>query len=446
MSIRSTMRRMALGLTQALIPVAGLAAIAFAGAGDATAAQIQKVISPSGIEAWLVEEHAVPLISMSFAFRGGNSQDPVGKEGLANLITTLFDEGAGDLDGQTFQSREVDLSMKLSFEQDRDHFFGEFKALTENRDASFEMLALAVGKPRFAAEAVDRMKREVVAQVRREAKSPDSIAGRLLGQTAFPGHPYGRSSDGDEASVSKISAADVVDYYHRVLARDGLKIAVVGDIDAKTLGPLLDKVFAGLPAKGQLVPVADVTPKPGLAQATVETPQTVIRFGTVGPKRNDADFLPAYLMNHILGGGSFSSWLYAEVREKRGLAYSVDTQLAPRDHSGLFVGGVGTRPDRAEESLRLIREQIKRMADEGPTQAELDAAKAYIIGSYALRFDTSDKIAGQLLAIQLDNLGIDYIDRRNGLVEAVTLDQVKAAARRILSNELTVSIVGPKAN
>ena len=109
----------------------------------------------------------------------------------------------------------------------------------------------------------------------------------------------------------------------------------------------------------------------------------MIRFGTVGPKRNDADFLPAYLMNHILGGGSFSSWLYAEVREKRGLAYSVDTQLAPRDHSGLFVGGVGTRPDRAEESLRLIREQIKRMADEGPTQAELDAAKAYIIGSYA---------------------------------------------------------------
>jgi zinc protease len=245
-------------------------------------------------------------------------------------------------------------------------------------------------------------------------------------------------------TLKGITRADLVDYYTHIFARDGLKIGVVGDIDAATLAPLLDKVFASLPAKQVLTPVADVTPKSGTVTVAYETPQTIIRIGTAGPKRTDPDFMAAYLMNHILGGGGFSSWLYREVREKRGLAYSVDTELIPRQHAGIWAGGVGTRGEKAAESLDIIRQQIKRMADEGPTQAELDAAKAYVIGSYGLRFDTSDKIAGQLLAVQLDNLGIDYFDRRNAQVEAVTLDQVKAAAKKFLSGDLAVAIVGPK--
>ncbi len=446
MTVRSTMRHLASGFAHALVLPATLLAVAAFGATASQAAQIQRVVSPGGIEAWLVEEHAVPLISMSFSFHGGNSQDPAGKDGVANLMTTLFDEGAGDLDGQAFQAREEDISMQMSFEDERDHIYGEFKALSESRDQAFDLLAVAVSKPHFADEAVERMKRDVVTQLRREAKNPEAIAGLLWAKTAFPNHPYGRKADGTEAIVNGLTRSDIADFYGRVFARDGLKIGVVGDIDAKTLAPLLDKVFGSLPAKGRLTPVADVTPAAGMVRQAMDVPQTIIRFGTAGPRRNDADFLAAYLMNHILGGGSFSSWLYSEVREKRGLAYTVDTQLAPREHSGLFAGGVGTRGAKADESLTIIREQIKKMADVGPTQKELDDAKAYIIGSYALRFDTSDKIAGQLLAIQTDNLGIDYIDRRNKLVEAVTLEDVKAAAKKILSNELTVVIVGPEAN
>ena len=147
-------------------------------------------------------------------------------------------------------------------------------------------------------------------------------------------------------------------------------------------------------------------------------------------------------MNHILGGGTFSSWLYAEVREKRGLAYSVDTQLAPRSHSGLFIGGVGTRADRAEESLAIIREQIRRMAEVGPTQTELDEAKAYITGSYALRFDTSSKIASQLVQMQVDDLGIDYIIKRNSLIEAVTMEDMKRVSKRILDAPMFTVVVG----
>jgi zinc protease len=288
------------------------------------------------------------------------------------------------------------------------------------------------------------MRRDVGAQVRREDQSPDALAGRAWAKLAFPGHPYGRPSDGTEATLKGITRADLVDYYTHIFARDGLKIGVVGDIDAATLAPLLDKVFASLPAKQVLAPVADVVPKPGMVTVAYETPQTIIRFGTPGPKRTDPDFMATYLMNHVLGGGGFSSWLYREVREKRGLAYSVDTELIPRQYAGIWAGGVGTRGEKAMESLDIIRQQIKRMAAEGPTQAELDEAKAFVIGSYGLRFDTSDKIAGQLLAVQIDGLGIDYFDRRNAEVQAVTLDQVKAAAKKFLSGDLAVVVVGPK--
>ncbi len=425
----------------------GAALVAATGVGthEAEAAtKIQRVVSPGGIEAWLVEEHSVPLITMSFAFKGGNSQDPKGKEGVANLMTALFDEGAADLDGQTFQAKEEELSLEMSFSQERDSFYGQVKALSENRDASFDLVAKAISHPRFTDDAVSRMKAEIATQLRREEQSPEAIAGLSWAKIAFPNHVYGRPPNGTLDTLKGLTRTDVVDYYSHVFARDGLKIGVVGDIDAKTLGPILDKIFGSLPAKQTLTPVPDVTVKSGMVQVNYETPQTIIRFGLPGPKRTDPDFQATYLMNHILGGGGFSARLYREVREKRGLAYTVDTELIPRQHAGIFAGGVGTRGDKAQESLEIIKREIKRMADEGPTQRELDDAKAYVTGSYGLRFDTSDKIAGQLIAVQMDNLGIDYFDRRNAEIQAVTLDQVKAAAKKYLSGEMAVSIVGPK--
>lgn len=412
--------------------------------GQAEAASPQRVISPGGIEAWLVEERTVPLIAVNFAFQGGSTQDPVGKEGLANLLSTLLDEGAGDLDGQAFQAKVEDLSLRLGFEDLREVFYGEMKTLSESRDAAFDLLRLAITKPRFDLDAVDRMRAQAISGLRREAKDPDTVAGEALSKALFANHPYGRPATGNEASLKAITAADLRAFHTRTFAREGLTIAVVGDIDAKTLAPLLDSVFGSLPAKGNLVAVPDVEPRTGVTVAeTMAVPQATIRFAGPGLKRDDPDFMAGFLMNHILGGGSLSSWLYEEVREKRGLAYSVSTSLAPFRHAGLFVGGVGTRADRAAETLAVIKEQIRRMADVGPTEKELAETKAFLIGSYPLRFDTSDKIAGQLLSIQLDNLGIDYTDRRNGLIEKVTLDDVKRVARRILSKDLTVVTVGP---
>lgn len=435
-------RRFSRFVIAALLALAGLVGVV----APASATKIQKVTSPSGIEAWLVEEHAVPMIAVDFAFRGGAAHDPAGREGLANLLSSLLDEGAGDLPSQAFQTKLEDLSIEFSFTDERDRFSGEMKTLSEHRDAAFDLLALALNKPRFDQEAVDRMRVQTIAAIRSSAKNPETLAGKLWGETVYPGHPYGRPSEGTETSVAAITVDDLKAAHRRIFTREGLKIAVVGDIDAATLAPLIDRLFAGLPAKGELPTVAEVSPKTGVrAFQAAAVPQAVVRFGGVGLKRADPDFMAAYVMNHILGGGSFSSWLYTEVREKRGLAYSVVTGLAPLEHSAMFIGHVGTAADKVDETLAVIDQQIARMRDTGPSEAELKAAKDFLIGSYPLRFDTSDKIAGSLLAIQVDDLGIDYIDKRNSLIEAVTLDDVRRVAKRLFATPPSVVVVGPKA-
>jgi zinc protease len=229
-----------------------------------------------------------------------------------------------------------------------------------------------------------------------------------------------------------------------VLARDNLKIGVVGDIDAKTLGELLDRVFGSLPAKSELRPVPKVYPEAVGKRLEVEldVPQTVVSFGGSGIARKDPDFLPAFIVNHILGGGSFSSRLYSEVREKRGLAYSVYSYLLPLDATALFMGGTQTRADKANEAVGLIEQEIKRLAENGPTFDELEKAKSYLKGSFALNFDTSTKIAAQLVQLQVDDLGIDYWQRRNGLIDAVALDDVKRVANRLLNGGVLFTVVG----
>lgn len=418
-------------------------------ATPAAAMTIERVVSPGGIEAWLVSDDTVPLIAMDFAFDGaGSVQDPAGKEGVANLLSTMLDEGAGDLDSSAFQARLADLNVKLSFDADRDAFHGELTTLAENRDEAFDLLRLALTAPRFEAEPIARMRSQAISQLRRSERDPDSIAGRLWASTAFPDHPYGRPANGTEATVAQLGPNDLADFHKRAFARGNLVVGVVGAIDAATLAPLLDKTFGGLPESASLTPVPAVEPKSGArAEDGFESPQTVIRFGGPGLLRADPDFIPAYVMNHILGGGTFTSWLFEEVREKRGLAYSIYTYLLPYEHAGVFAGGTSTSADKTAEVVGLIEAEVRRMADKGPSEQELADAKRFLTGSFPLRFDSSGKIASQLVALQLDKLGIDYVEKRNALIEAVTLDDLRRVAKRLLdAGALTVVTVGPKAS
>jgi zinc protease len=430
-----------------LFAVCGMMSIALLTTASSAfgAAKIERVVTPSGIEIWHVRDDTLPMVSMEIAFEGGAAQDPADKPGVANMVASLLDEGAGDLDAQAYQQRLEARAINISFSAHRDSLRGSLKALVEHREQAFDLLRLALNEPRFDADAVERIRIGILAGLRRRATNPSDIAGDRWYARAFPNHPYGRPERGTLDTVPQITVDDLRAYHRDTTARTNLKIATIGAIDATEIAALVEKTFAALPARPKLVPVPDVAPQGGGEQEVVhlDVPQTVITFGGAGLKRADPDFIPAFVLNHILGGGSFSSRLYREIREKRGLAYSVYSYLNPLDRAGLFMGGVSTRNDRAAESLNLILEQIRKIAESGPTADELAKAKSYLIGSYPLRFDTSGKIAGQLLEIQLENLGIDYIDRRNGLVEAVSREDVQRAAKRFLADaRLLVTLVG----
>jgi zinc protease len=411
----------------------------------ANAMKIQAVKSPGGIEAWLVEEHAVPMMAMRFAFDGGSSQDPDGKEGLANFVTAMLDEGAGDLSSREFQEREEDLSMRMSYDEAKDAFYGSFETLTANRDQSAEMLKLALNKPHFDTDAIERIRQQLIAGLVYAASDPDKVAENEWYAVAFKGHAYARPANGTEQSIGTITHDDLEDYRSRVFAKDTLKVVAVGDIDPRELGLLLDEVFGGLPGKAQLTPVEKTTPVIGGKQEVIEmnVPQSDAVFGLGAMPRRDPDFVPAFVLNQILGGGDFASKLMQEVREKRGLAYSVYTYLDPDQHASIFSGGVATRNDAMGQSLDVIRNELKKMADNGPSQEDLDNAKNYLIGSYPLRFDTNSKIATQLLGIKMDAFGPEYVENRNAMIAAVTLDDMKRVAKSLLDTQnLIVTIVG----
>ncbi len=423
----------------ALIFTAGLAATAEA------KMNIQEVTSPGGIKAWLVESRQVPLIAMRFAFSGGAVQDSDGKEGIANFVSGMLDEGAGDLKSVDFQERQEELAARMSFEAGRDMFTGNFQTLTRNAKEATDLLHLALTKPRFDADAVDRIKKQILTGLKFDQNDPRRVASKEWFKLAFKGHPYARPVKGTMASVATIDRTDLSEFVRKVFTRDTLKVAVVGDIDAKALGPLLDKVFGDLPASSDLKPIAEAKPPAGPQRKVIEmnVPQSVAVFGHGGFKRKDKDFVSSYVLNYILGGGGFNSRLTEEVREKRGLAYSVYSYLSPYRHAAIYAGNVATENKSMTRSLEVIEDELKRMAEKGPSAEELKNAKQYLTGSYPLRFDTSSKIASQLMWIQIEDLGIDYIDTRNSKIEDVTLQDIRRVAKRLLKADgLIVTIVG----
>jgi len=426
------------------LTAAALAALALLSVAPASAMTIEKIVSPSGIVAWLVREHSAPLVALNYAFHGGSAQDEADKSGTAHLAADLLDEGAGDLDGKTFHARLENHAIELGFSVARDYFRGSLRTLNEHREEAFDLLRLALTAPRFDADAIERVRGQTLASLRRDSTNPNSLASRRWWETAFPGHPYGRESKGTLESVPRITANDLRDYVRRAFARDGLTISIVGDIDAKTAGALIDRAFAGLPAKGDRKPVAEASPR-GLGRLIVidlDVPQAVVTFGGQGLARHDPDFMAGYVVNHILGGGTFSSRLYREVREKRGLAYGVSDSLVWFRRAAVVLGGTATRADRTADALAIVEAETKRMAESGPTAEELTAAKSYLKGAYALSLDTSPKIAAQLTQIQLDNLGIDYIERRGAMIDAVGIADAKRAAMRLYGGGMLVTVAG----
>jgi zinc protease len=425
--------------------ILALIALVMSAAPARAAVEVQEVTSPGGIKAWLVEDRSMPLIAVGVGFHGGSTLDPAGKEGLAMFVSGLLDEGAGDLDSRAFQQRLNDLAIDFKFDARIEDFTGSLRTLTEHRDEAFDLLRLALTAPRFDAEPVERIRGQLQAILADESSDPGSIADRVWWRTAFAAHPYGRQTSGTAAGLAAITAEDLRGFVATRFARDNLIVGVVGDIGAAELRPLLDRTFGALPAKGTPAAVAESAPAAPGAVIVVDRalPQSVVLFGANGIKRHDPDFYAAFVMNHILGGGGFASRLMQEVREKRGLAYSIGTSLVTLDHAGVVQGTVGTKNASVAETVALVKQEWRRMRDEGPTEKELADAKLYLTGSYALRFGSTSAIAAGLVGVQLEGFPADYFTRRNDYIDAVTLADAKRVARALLDpDSLTFVIVG----
>jgi zinc protease len=410
-----------------------------------SASRIRRIVTPLGLEAWLIEEHAVPLVAMTFSFDGGAAQDPAGRAGAAYAMAGLLDEGAGTLDSSAFQEQLDEFAVELSISANRDRIEGTLKTLTRHQADAFRLLRLALTEPRFDEDALARVKAQVAAGLRRGLNDPGQRSGDAWSRRAFAGHAYANPVRGTIAEVEGLDRTVIAGLASKLLVRSGLRISIVGAISQDEAAAMVDSVFGGLPAGEPLTAVANATVA-GLGDVEIidlDIPQSTIRFGMPGLLRSDPDFVSATVLNHILGGGSFTSRLWQEVREKRGLAYSVSSGLQPFRNAGIFYGGTATKNERAKEALDVIGGEIARMAEQGPTEDELDKAKRYLIGSYALRFDTSPKIASQLDGIQVEGLGIDYMERRNGEFEAVDLDALKRVSKRLLGGgRMLVTVAG----
>ncbi len=423
--------------------VAGI--MTFINVTNVSAIEIQEVTSPGGIKALLVEDYSVPIISMSFSFKGGASQDKKGKEGTLRLTGALLDEGAGELDSKAFQARMEELGVELGFSASRDNFSANIRTLRSERESAFDLLKLALTKPRFDTDAIERMRDAIRMGIERGRTNPNSIASRAMREAVFKNHPYARNTSGNEESIGDISRSDIITMHKGILTRQALTVGVVGAISAEELITALDRIFGELPDTGAIHDVEEVAPSLGeKISINMQVPQAVVSLVYPGLKRSDPDFFAAHLMNHILGGGTFSSRLYQEVREKRGLAYSVASWISTYDHTAYLTASTSTRADNLDQTLSIIQAEIAKVAVEGVSEAELEAARKYVTGAYAINnLDTSTKISRVLVALQTQNLGIDYINTREAQIAAVTLDDVNRVARNLLSTEPTVVIVGP---
>jgi zinc protease len=408
------------------------------------AVDVVRVVSPGGIEAWLVENHANPILSMTLAFRGGATFiDQATRAGTGELLAGMMNEGAGPHDSQTFQRLLQENSIGFEFDVGRDSFEGSIRTLSKYRELAFDLLRLSLTELRLDPDAVERVRAQLIAILAREAEDPDAIASKAFWRMAFPDHPYGRPVGGTPETVPAITIEELRRAISVTFLRDQLVLGVVGDITPAELGPLLDRTFGSLPASAARPEVTLAQPYFGdVAVIQREVPQSTVLFGQPGIDRQDPDFYAAFVLNYILGGGGFASRLTEEVREKRGLAYGVSTWLSTLDYADLWQGQVATQNARVGETLGLIRQEWKRLAEEGPTEKELEDAKTFLTGSFALRLDSTGSIAQFLVGIQIQKLGIDYPEKRNSYIEAVTLEDVRRVAKRLDPAQLTFVVIG----
>jgi len=397
---------------------------------------VQSVESETGISAWLVEDSRLPIATINVSWRGGSAVDPEGLEGLTNLMASLIDEGADDLDSLAFKNEMARLGATMLFDVSRDQISANIQLLTINRADTISLVAKAINTPRFDEDAVARIKGEITAYLKFQKQDPATMAKNAWYQRAFMGHGYAHPTSGTETGLSHIKKDDIIQHHNLLMARDNLIVSIVGDMDADTAKSVLDELFGDLPAQAQI----RIEPSPGLQEsgsATIqrEGPQTQVFLGLPGIAINDPDLYAAYVMNHILGGAGLTSRLMTEVREKKGLTYSISSNLYDLASQPVWILTFASDNDTVDQALTTVEQELRRISQEPVSEEELHKAKTYLTGSYALRFDSGSSIALSLTGVQLNGWPKGHFKARNDKIEAVTRDDILRVAQRLLQNK-----------
>lgn len=410
---------------------------------------IQELKTPSGISVWLAEDHTLPIINLQFTFLdSGTALDPADKQGLVRMLSNTMDEGAGELDSQTFQKTLSDQSITLRFSAARDGFGGTLETLTRDKDKAFDLLSMALNAPRFDDEPVGRMRDSNISRIKSSMTEPDWMAARLINDRAFGKHPYAMNSGGTLSSLPRITPDDLRAFRSN-LTQDRLFIAVAGDIKPDALLSAIDHIFGKLPKENKSADITDTSiQNPGsLTILEHDIPQTLIEVMMPAFDRADPDYYALQVMNYIFGGSGFGSRLMTQAREKDGLTYGIYSSLANYRHADALSISTSTKNESASRMMDIIRAEMIRMKTDIVPDQELADAKSYLTGSMPLALTATGKISGMMLSMRTENLPADYLDQYATKINSVTAQDVKRVSQRVLKpDQMTTIMVGKPLN
>ena len=409
------------------------------------AVNIQHWQTSSGAEVYFVENHDLPIVDLSVNFAAGSARDAAEKSGLAGITRYMMTLGAAGMNDEVIANKLADIGAVLGGEFDGDRAALKLRTLSSEREQkqALDVFGKILQKPDFPASVLAREKARIISGLEESATQPEGMVNKAFMTALYGSHPYSLDESGEIATVAKLSVADLQAFYQQYYRANGAVIAMMGDLSRAQAEAIAESMASGLP-KGPANPaIAQVTyPKAPVTQRIAHpASQSHILLGYPGIKRGDPDLFPLYLGNYVLGGGGFVSRLTEEVREKRGLVYSVYSYFMPMAEVGTFQIGLQTKKEQADEALKIVRATLADFLAKGVTDAELKAAKANVIGGFPMRIDSNSKILDYLAVIGFYKLPLNYLDEYNSKVAAVTAAQIKDAFNRRLKPENFVTVI-----
>lgn len=411
-----------------------------------TQIQVQEIYTKDQVPIWLVENQDIPVISLSLCFKdAGSKADPEGKKGISKFLARMLQEGCGQLEARAFKKYLLENNIQLFIDQTIDHFIIEIRCPQSALQPAFDILKMILAEPAFADTALERVQHQLFTELSQAVHSEKMVAFDVMRQRCFPSHPYGYSLKSQLQNLPSLKKEDLKKFMAEYFTRDQLVVTAAGCINPSQLKEYIESIASHLSLTRKSASIASVIPVlPGsIFVEEMDIPQSAVVFLQPGIERKDPDFYAAYLMMKILGDGVFDSKLWNEVREKQGLAYSINASLSWNSHTTYILGSTATQNKSVAKVIQIIRDQWQVMKEKGVTEAELAATKEKMIGAYPLSFSSTYQIIGMLRMLQLDGLPAHFVNERNHLIEKVTLEEVNQVAQKLLQPEkLTFIVVG----